>query len=79
MWTQTNPVRAPEAILPPTNHDLPNDQIFPADIPTEQAVIRRGGILGTAGTHTPLLINQDLTTLAAKREAPTKLPTDLVT
>ena len=50
MWTQTNPVRAPEAILPPTNHDFHHDQIFPAGIPTGHASIRRGGILGDKGT-----------------------------
>ena len=50
MWTQTNPVRAPEAILPPTNHDFPNHQIFPADIPMEHAVIRRGGADGDVST-----------------------------
>ena len=68
MWTQTNPVRAPEAILPPTNQYLPRDQMSPADIPTEQAAIRCGGILGAEGTtHSAPHKNQDLTSLAAKR------------
>ena len=79
MWTQTNPVRAPEAILPPTNHGFHHDQIFPADIPSEHAVIRRGGILGVEGTTHSAPHKSRFDLARCKTRAPTKLPIDLMT
>ena len=79
MWTQTNPVRAPEAILPPTNQYLPHDQMSPADIPTEQAAIRCGGILGAEGTTHSAPHKSRFDLARCKTRAPTKLPIDLMT
>ena len=78
MWTQTNPVRAPEAILPPTNqYYLMTD--VPADTPTEQAAIRCGGILGAEGTTHSAPHKSRFGPRSCKTRAPTKLPIDLMT